>query len=121
MKIPPAIAVLVVALSVMAIGVRIWASGEAMALGGPAQLLRDPAGNTYVQIQNQLLQHDQAGIFQRRHDLGELGVDVVIGAIGFFSDGDILLRRGPDRRSLFDNIAAFQRKKNTNAINSETI
>jgi hypothetical protein len=121
MKVHPAVAALVVALSIMAIGIRIWASGEAMALGGPAQLLRDPAGNTYVQIQNQLLQHDQAGKFQRRHDLGELGVDVVIGAIGFFSNGDILLRRGPDQRSLFDNISAFQREENTNTIKSEAI
>ena len=109
MKIHPAIAVLVLACSIVGIGVKVWADGRVIELGGPAQLLRDPAGNVYLQIQNQLLQHDQAGIFVRRHDLGELGVDVVIGAIGFFPDGDILVRRGADPRTLSDNVAAYQR------------
>jgi hypothetical protein len=119
MKVHPAIVALVVALSIVAIGIKVWADGESRALGGPSQLLTDPSGNIYVLIQNQLLQHDQSGNFQHRHDLGDLSVDVVIGAIGFFSDGDILLRRGPDQRSLADNISAFQRKENSNTIDTE--
>lgn len=119
MKVHPAIAVLVFALFVVGTGVKVWASGKAKEFGGPAQLLRDPSGQVYVQIQNQLLQHDPGGKFMHRHDLSVLGVDVVIGAIGFFSNGDILLRRGADKRSLADNISAFMRKKNSNSISSD--
>ena len=118
MKIHPAIATLVVALFIVATGVRFWASGEAKELGGPAQLLRDSSGQLYVQIQNQLLEHDPDGTFVHRHDLSVLGVDVVIGAIGFFSNGDVLLRRGADQRSLIDNITAYQRRENTNSIDT---
>jgi hypothetical protein len=116
MKVHPAIAILVVALGIAATGVKIWADGEAKELGGPAQLLRDPSGQVYLQIQNQLLQHDADGNFVQRHDLSVLGVDIVIGAIGFFPNGDILLRRGEDQRSFADNISAYQRKENTHSI-----
>ena len=116
MKIHPAIAILVVALTVSAIGVKIWADGKATAIGGPAQLFRDPSGHLYIQIQNQLIEHDADGVFIRRHDLGALGVDTVIGAVRFFSDGDLLLRRGPDRRSLGNKIAAYRRAENRTSL-----
>ncbi len=116
MKIHPAIATLVVALTVIAIGVKVWADAKATAIGGPAQLFRDPSGHLYIQIQNQLIEHGADGAFIRRHDLGALGVDTVIGAVRFFSDGDLLLRRGPDRRSLANKIAAYRRAENRTTL-----
>jgi hypothetical protein len=112
MKIHPAIVGLVIALAVIAVAAKLWADGEALEYSGPSQLIHDARGHVYVQIQNQLLEHNGNGDFLRRHDLGELGVDTTIGAIAFFSNGDILLRRGKDRRSFGDKFAAYQRREN---------
>ncbi len=120
MKIHPALAGLIIALAVAAIGAKFWADGEALRLGGPAQLLKDPSGNVYIQIQNYLLEHDGDGAFAKRHDLTELGVDPVIGALAFFSNGDLLLRRGEDQRSLLNKWQAFRRQRNTSDLTPES-
>ena len=85
MKIHPAIVIVVAALTAVAIATRFWADGEALKYGGPSQLLSDPHGRVYIQIQNQLLEHTAEGEFVRRHDLGELGIEALIGAAAFFS------------------------------------
>lgn len=115
-KVHPAIAALVIVLAVLAVGVWIWGSGKARELGGPAQLLVGPSGHLFVQIHNQLLEHDGDGAFLRRHDLSALGTDVLIGGIDFFDDGELLLRRGADTRSLLDNVRAFRRETNTQPL-----
>ena len=120
MKIHPAIVIVVVSLTAIAIATKFWAGGEALKYGGPSQLLSDPQGRVYIQIQNKLLEHTSEGEFVRRHDLGELGIDPLIGAAAFFSNGDILLRRGEDRRSFWDGIAAFQRRENKNDLEPES-
>ncbi|MDH3613994.1 MAG: hypothetical protein OEU90_09815 [Gammaproteobacteria bacterium] len=120
MKIHPAIVIVVAALTAVAIATRFWADGEALKYGGPSQLLSDPHGRVYIQIQNQLLEHTAEGEFVRRHDLGELGIEALIGAAAFFSNGDILLRRGEDRRSLWNGIAAYQRRENTSDLEPES-
>lgn len=115
-KVHPAIAVLVIALAILAIVVWTWGSGQAKEIGGPAGLLTDPSGNLYIQMGNQLLEHDPDGLFLERHDLARLGVGNVIGAIGFFSNGDVLLRRGTDSRSLSDKVRAYLRHTNQNTL-----
>lgn len=119
-KIHPLVAILVILLALAAIGIWIWGTGKAKAVGGPAELRLGPEGHLFIQIRNQLLEHDADGVFLRRHDLGELGVKVVLGGIAFFSNGDILLRRGPDPRTLQDNIRAYERKTNLHSLDPET-
>lgn len=119
-KIHPLVAALVILLTLAAIGIWVWGTGKAKAVGGPAELRLGPDGHLFIQIQNQLLEHDADGVYLRRHDLGELGVSVVLGSIAFFSNGDILLRRGPDTRSLSDNIRAYQRQTNRHTLDPET-
>ncbi len=120
MKIHPAIVVIVVALTAVAVVTKFWADGKALGYSGPSQLLTDPHGRVYIQIQNRLLEHNANGEFLRQHDLGELGVETVIGSLAFFSDGDLLLRRGADRRSLGNKIAAYQRRANTSDLEPES-
>jgi hypothetical protein len=115
-KVQPVVATVVIVLAVLAIMVKIWGDGRALAIGGPAQLLRAPSGNVYLQIQNQLLQHSPQGGFERRIDLSELGVTKIIGGIAFFPDGDILVRRGRDPRSLLDNVRAYGRLQSKRSI-----
>ncbi len=112
----PAVAALVLATTVLALALWVWASGVAASIGGPSGLKADPRGHRFVQIQSFLVEHDADGKYVKTHDLGELGVEVLLGGFAFFSNGDILLRRGSDPRSFMDNIRAYQRKTNRNTI-----
>lgn len=112
----PAIATAVLLLAAVAIAVKIWGDGRALDVGGPAQMLRAPAGQVYIQVGNRLLQHDPQGGFVRPIDLADLGVTRVIGGFAFFPNGDLLLRRGSDPRSLLDNLRAYGRLRNPRSI-----
>jgi hypothetical protein len=116
----PILVAVVLALTASAIAMWMWASGEAASIGGPAELKSDPDGHHYVQIQNSLIEHDAEGNYVETHDLEKLGVELFLGSYAFFSNGDALLRRGPDPRSFGDNLRAFGRKTNLNSINPET-
>lgn len=117
-KVHPAIAAAILMAAIAAIAVKIWADGRALAIGGPAQVLRAPSGDIYIQIQNQLLHHTPSGAFKRRIDLAGLGVETLIGGIAFFPDGDILIRRGDDPRGLYDKLRAYARLANEQPIAS---
>ena len=116
----PAIVALVLLLTAIAIGVWVWGSERATSIGGPAELRSDPLGHHFVQIQNYLVEHDAAGDYLETHDLSALDVEVFLGTYAFFSNGDVLLRRGPDPRSFGDNVRAFQRATNEHSITPET-
>lgn len=115
-KVHPVIAILVIVGVILSVGVWTWGNGASKAIGGPSELVIDPDGHLFIQIQNQLLEHDQNGTFIARHNLAELGVDDVIGGLAFFSNGDILLRRGGDDRSFLDNFRAYLRWENQRSI-----
>lgn len=112
----PLIVALVLLLTTLAIALWMWGNGAATSVGGPAELRTAPDGHLYIQIQNQLLEHDADGVFLQRHDLAKLGVENVFGSIVFFAEGDILIRRGPDPRTLSENLRAYQRKTNEQTL-----
>ena len=115
-EVHPVVAGLVLLVTAVAIALWAWASGVAASLGGPAGLQTSPEGHHFIEIQNYLVEHDADGKYLQTHDLDRIDVEVILGGYAFFSDGDILLRRGPDPRSFFDNIRAYQRKTNRNSI-----
>ena len=112
----PLVVVLVLFLTGIAIATWMWGSGAAANIGGPSELKFDPSGHVYIQIQGKLVEHDASGQYLKTHDLTDMGVDLFLGGFDFFSNGDILLRRGPDPRSASDNFRAFQRKTNEQSI-----
>lgn len=112
----PATAAAVLVLAAIAIAVKVWADGRALDVGGPAQLARAPSGQLYIQVGNQLLQHDAEGNFVRQIDLAALGVTRLIGGVAFFPDGNLLVRRGNDPRSLLDNLRAYLRLESRRSI-----
>lgn len=116
----PAVAALVLATTVLALALWAWASGVAAGIGGPSKLRTDPRGHRFVQIQSYLVEHDAEGEYLQTHDLGKLDVELFLGGFAFFSNGDILLRRGADPRSFMDNIRAFRRETNANTIVPDT-
>ena len=77
-------------------------------------------GHLFIQVQNQLIEHDANGVFLKRHDLSSIGVERLLGAVAFFANGDVLLRRGPDARTLTQNIRALQRQTNEQSLTPET-
>lgn len=119
-KVHPLVAVLVIVATIVALAVWAWGTGQAKEIGGPAELLVSPSGHLYVQMQNRLLEHDTDGQFVKRHELSALGVERVLGAIGFFPNGDILLRLGPDERSFLDNARAYLRHRNEKPAQSDS-
>ncbi len=112
----PVVAALVLIMTGLAIGVWMWGSGAAARLGGPAELNVGPDGHRYVQIQNYLVEHDEEGAYLRTYDLEVMDVELFLGGFAFFSNGDILLRRGPDPRSFLDNLRAYSRETNQKSI-----
>lgn len=116
----PLVVALVLILTGIAIGTWMWGSGLAAGIGGPAELKADPDGHAYVQIQDKLVEHGANGQYLKTHSLGDMGVDIFLGGFDFFSNGDILLRLGPDPRSTGDNLRAFQRTSNEQSIEPES-
>lgn len=119
-NIHPLVVVLVLVLTGIAVATWMWGAGQAATIDGPAQLKIDPKGHVYLQIQNELIEHDANGAYVSTHDLTNLGVEILLGSFDFFSNGDILLRRGPDPRSTRDNIRAYERQTNLNTIKPQT-
>ena len=117
----PAIVALVLMLTAIAIAVWMWGSDLATSIGGPAELRSDPRGHHFIQIQNYLVEHDADGDYVETHDLAAIDVELLLGTYAFFSNGDVLLRRGPDPRTFGDNVRAFQRKTNERSITPETL
>jgi hypothetical protein len=115
----PLVVALVLVLTGIAIGTWMWASSAAASIGGPAELKMDPDGHAYIQIQDKLVEHDANGQYLKTHDLSDMGVELFLGGFDFFSNGDVLLRRGPDPRSTGDNFRAFQRKTNDQSIETD--
>ena len=119
-EVHPAVVAVVLFMAAVGVAVWMWGSGVAASFGGPAELSTDPHGHRFVQIQNYLVEHDADGVYLETHDLQQLGVEVLLGGHAFFSDGDILLRRGPDQRSFLDNIRAYARETNRTSILPES-
>jgi len=112
----PVVAGLVLVVTVLAVALWAWASGMARSFGGPATMITAPDGHHYIEIQNFLVEHDADGAYLKTHNLDTIDVDRFLGGFAFFSNGDILLRRGPDPRSFLDNFRAYKRETNRNLI-----
>lgn len=100
--------------------VAFWANGEAAGIDEPSHMHRDPSGNLYILVHNLLLQHAAEGEFTRTHDLSELGVESMVGDFAFFSNGDVLIRRGKYDPGMLRGWAIFMRQANTRAAVTES-
>lgn len=107
-------------MTALAVAIWMWGSDVAGGYGGPAELNTGPNGHSYIQIQNYLVEHDVAGEYLATHNLEHMDVELFLGGFAFFSNGDILLRRGPDTRSFLDNVRAYKREANRNSIVPES-
>ncbi len=95
------------------IAVAFWAYGEAAGIDGPSHMHRDPSGNIAILVHNRLVRHTAAGEFTRAYDLSALGVESMVGDFAFFSNGDLLIRRGKYDPGLLRGLAIYLRLTNT--------
>lgn len=116
----PVVATIVVLLAIAAGGIWMWTGGKAAEIGGPAKMAISPSGHLFIQMQNRLLEHDASGAFIAEHDLAKIDTDVFLGGFDFFSDGTMLMRRGPDPRTFGDNLRSFQRRDNLRSLQPVT-
>lgn len=111
----PLTAILIVIVTLVLISLIFWARGEALRVGGPDQTQIDHAGNLYIHISGTLYIFSPDFALQRKLDLLELGVVDLVGDFAFFSNGDLLIRKGKFDPALIDNIRRYQRLPETKA------
>ena len=88
----PIIAAAIVLLAFLLVGLRFWAESRAEPLSGLGAVAVDPSQQPVVQVGDQLLFHDRAGIATDSVALEGFGVSA--GApFDFFSNGDLLILR----------------------------
>ena len=74
--------------------------------------------NLFMVLGTDLLQFDQNG-FIKRFDLKELGIQEVVGDIGFFANGDLLIRAKSEPLAISDNLAVYFRQSGHNVSKFE--
>lgn len=98
------------------LGVRFWAEGEAGAIRGPQHLVVSPDRTLYLQVDHQLVGLSNRDRLTRRYDVKQLSSNHFAGAFDFFSNGDLLFRRGTMELSGINGLLAFLRLPNQTDI-----
>ncbi len=94
-QVNPWAAALIIILSVAIFGVKFWADGEKAHVPAPTFVRAAPGGGLWLVMDKTLLQFDAQGQYQDRIALADLHVVDLIGDVGVFSNGDLLLRAEP--------------------------
>ena len=113
-NIKPLTAIAVIAFFLLLLGARFWAYGESISVTGFSYLHKHPSGDTVVLFHNSLYRFDDADRLRDRTELSDFGVPPgQITDFAWFSNGDLLLRRGQREEGLLFNLERYQRKTNT--------
>lgn len=98
-----------------------WANDQALDVQGYSYMHTHPDGTVYLQLNNQLFGLDAQGQLQQQIDLATLGVDPETPTdFGFFSNGDLLLRKSTSPRSFSENLQRFHRATNDTDVYGES-
>ena len=118
-NVKPLTAIAVIAFFLLLLGARFWAYGESVSVTGFSYLHKHPSGDTVVLFQNVLYRFNEANELHSKTALSELGVPAgQITDFAWFSNGDLLLRRGQREEGLAFNLDRYQRKQNSTPANS---
>ena len=105
----PITAFLVISIAICLISMIVWARGEALRVGGPDQIQQDPQGNVYLHVSGSLYQFSSRFELLQEIQLEKLGVSDLVGDFAFFSNGDMLVRRGRYEPGVFESILRYMR------------
>jgi hypothetical protein len=95
----PILAAAIVLLAFCLVGLRFWAQGQTKQDAGLSSVAIDPGQQPLVQIGDQLLFHDRAGLATRDASLASVGLQQAR-VIDFFSNGDLLVLQPPPAAKL---------------------
>ena len=112
-SVKPLTAISIILAAVLLISLIFWARQESIRIGGPDQVQIDPAGNIFIHISDKLYKLSPSLTVLEEYHLPELGVYELVGDFAFFSNGDVLIRRGKYEPGFLESIARYQRKADT--------
>lgn len=96
-----------------------WFYSLAAAVPALSHMHKSPDGRLYILLGTELLEHDSLGEPVRGIDLGEIGVEDMVGDFAFFSNGDLLIRIGADERDTSEKLRQFLRLENDKPIHGQ--
>jgi hypothetical protein len=114
-NVKPLTAFLIILTGICLISLIFWARGESLDVGGPDQMQLDPDGNVVIHISDKLYRLTPSLELQASYDLAEMGVDDLVGDFAFFSNGDMLIRKGKYNPGLLESISRYLRMTETKA------
>jgi hypothetical protein len=106
-NVKPLTAFLIILTGICLISLIFWARGESLDVGGPDQMQLDPDGNVVIHISDKLYRLTPSLELQASYDLAEMGVDDLVGDFAFFSNGDMLIRKGKYNPGLLESISRY--------------
>ncbi len=114
-NVKPLTAFLIVLTGICLISLIFWVRGESLNVGGPDQMQFDPDGNIVIHISDKLYRLTPSLELQDSYDLDEMGVYDLVGDFAFFSNGDMLIRKGKYDPGLLESISRYLRMTDTKA------
>jgi hypothetical protein len=109
----PVLAVFIIGVALTLLGGKFWAQQQALHVGGPDQMQYDPKGHLFIHVSDTLYELSPSGEWVQEYDLNNLGMAHLVGNFAFFSNGDLLIRRGKYNPGFLDGLLAFLRIRNT--------
>lgn len=88
---------------------KFWAGGKALDVPRLTHLARHPDGRLFALAGDSLFAWRHPGGPAEAISLNQFGAHTAVGDLAFFSNGDLLLRRGPYQPSLLENLFRFNR------------
>lgn len=112
-EVNPLTAFIIIAISVIMIYLIFWFRGESLTVGAPDQVKFDRQGNLVIHVGDRLVKLDSELQIINQIQLDEIGVYDLVGDFDFFTNGDILIRKGRYQPSLIDNVRRYFRMTET--------
>jgi len=112
-EVHPTTAFVVIAIAACLLSFIFWARGEALNVGGPDQLQYDEQGNVFIHVADTLFKFSSDFTLLGKYELSQIGVYDLVGDFAFFSNGDILIRRGKYKPGFVESIRRYLRAPET--------
>jgi len=113
-NVKPLHAVLIVFSALAMISLIFFTRSEMLQLGGPDQMQFDAQGNLYIHISGDLYKLDPEMKLLARFNLSQFDVYDLVGDFAFFSNGDLLIRRGEYKPKFAESLRRFMRQADAN-------
>ncbi len=97
----------------------LWANTQKFQYDGAHSMGVDSHGRLHIQSGNELYRYDRDGNHLDTINLVSMGVQDFVGDLTFFSNNDLLLRKGNYDPGFLESIAILNRQKNLSSVKSE--